>query len=322
MKSELSNKLFETYSSIHKVSYGLKGIDLSNYSSSTQIMLKYFNIQKKMVTVKPRDVYQSNELICPTHLVERFEEIKKGLRDGEDINGYLSLTAYKPNKNDHLLYEWGVHHLHFDCSKQPSFSRKDRSPELLFVFFRNNAVYLLAIQDHSSFYNTELLEILDSNWPSLIEDSCIGSNAESFCDVPTETRRDSRKAGINTAVILKNGKVLMPLPMEDGITSSGDSVYASHKVVEIQHYFDKVANFIIQILSGEITDEYIYFKDEPSLMICTQGYLYIAENTSEAIPIPLEVIDSAIVYHREKSRQKEISNSMTNISIEFGLGNT
>lgn len=288
MENDLSNNLFDDYAKIQKVFLELKGFSLSHCSSSVDVMLSYFNLEIKTISPVKRTVLLSKEIKCPPHLVGRFENIKTMIEQGEDLSGFLSRLADKPNRYDPLLYDWGIYHLHFHNFKTSSKSEEKRSNELLFIFLQDETAYLIDIKNHNAFCDIDLLNIIDNNWPHLTDHLCIGYSDSSDNNIQKE-----RIAGVNSVFTLKNGKKLMSMMLGGGVATSGDSSLASMRVTDLQRGFDTIGSYLNSILSEEISDKQVQFKAEPTLVIDRYGNLYISDNVSKTIPVD-------IVYEKAK----------------------
>lgn len=102
------------------------------------------------------------------------DEISQRLRAGDDVGPYLSKQAPKLDSKDDLLIHGGVHHLHLSSISTKGadgfVARGRGQAELLFLRIENDTAYLIDIRPHSDkniFQDTQILEIVDRNWPSL-----------------------------------------------------------------------------------------------------------------------------------------------------------
>lgn len=189
-----------------------------------QYEVHYSNIIKKL--------FSSEEF--PEDLKKVIKQIRSDLQSGNNVNGRLSKKAKEilkyekiksesnemgetPKKKmilkpqeDGLLYSWGMYHLHLDknLEKENSFYYH-RTGELLIVYipFKEKQAYFLnVIMEHgkpgqaAAFAKQEYLNILEKNWPHLLDRYRISpndsrNNFEPFSD---ENIRYLRKNGVNT----------------------------------------------------------------------------------------------------------------------------
>lgn len=246
MGNWISDQLIDSWATHLKSAFSHQKIDFSVLPSqdSQSIALAYLIWQKKQISSSPRQVLKAKGFSCPEYLQDRLNEIEQSFSAGFDINGYLSHNLRNLSKHDYLLYDWGIHHLHFDDRYCSGFSKKQRSSELLFVMVRPSEVYLLAVQDHGAFADVNLLEVIDKNWPELTSFYHVGHDAELSVPITQLDRLRLRKAGINTPVVLQNGNLLMSMMIGGGIASSGDSAEAVHDLLNLLRQFDLVGEYL------------------------------------------------------------------------------
>ncbi|MGI8538640.1 MAG: hypothetical protein ACR2N0_02505 [Rubrobacteraceae bacterium] len=175
-------------------------------------MAQYIEYQRRRISQRPRRVELSQELQS-SPLLQKFAAAVCNLtelsRKGADLSPYQSKRIKFFNKRDMMLYDWKIQHLHLGEHK-PGEKFAERTSELLFATFLTNAVYLIAIMDHDSFSEIELLEIVEANWPEYLDQFTLkGLTAVS----PVPTSADvamQREEGVQTVVTLKSGKILGP----------------------------------------------------------------------------------------------------------------
>ena len=136
-------------------------------------LVDFLNLDMKLVKPNPRTVFKSKMLsqrdLSPETTAAMdyiIEKIQKGL----DITGHLSKQIFDPDKNDFLLNDWLIHHLHLSTTKADKTAKfYDRSKYLLFVGFNSYQAFIIDIRPHKEqnvFAKKELLEIIDNNWPA------------------------------------------------------------------------------------------------------------------------------------------------------------
>ncbi|WP_434279374.1 hypothetical protein [Acinetobacter sp. CE-15] len=297
MENAISKKLFQDYTNFLNLELNKYGLKLNAQKKTpTDIALAYFNWQKKLISSTPRKVYISNELQCPTHLKSAFENLIESLKNGKDVTGYLSRNINHVSRHDFLLYDWGIHHLHFYDFN----ITKKRSGELLYVFFNQNSAYLLDIKNHDSFADTDLLEILDSNWSHITDPLWIKNAIGLSQKVTDKDRIILRKANINVPVVLKNRKCLMSMFLGEGITSSGDSSYSSNKLLDIQRAFDDIGEYIEKVITHniDIALEPIFNKHSKFYLAQSDNFGWCIFNPKTDIHITLDDLQNKIHLHK------------------------
>ena len=178
----------------------------------------YFDLLLRSVEAPPRVVREADTLVIPAAFNAAFEDIKRRIELGEALTPYLSKRTSKPGTRDLLLYDWGIHHLHM---------APDRTKELLFARFTDDSAYLVALMDHSSWCDVELIEIILRNWPHLIEPHWLPDVVPPPADWNQQERWKLRAAGALPGVALSNGRFYAAFG--GGITTSGHSLKAVRK---------------------------------------------------------------------------------------------
>lgn len=174
----------------------------------------------KSIPIKKRNVHLSRELQVPSGYEPQFKKIRDEIENGEDLNKYLTKNLKKLHVNDELLYHWGIHHLHFSESK---------SRHLLFIQFVDDQAYIIGVFEHRQWFNQDVLNIVQSNWPELIV-SLDGILAGSVTRRSSPgQRRKLRTAGITLSDTLDDGTVVF----QGAVATNGVSI----KVVDTAQQF-------------------------------------------------------------------------------------
>ena len=159
-----------------------------------------------------------------------FQALCEDAQNGLDLKGYLSKLANKPQKPDYMLNRWGINHFHSDNHLR---GRVGRSSDLLFFVQRDNNLYFIDICSHE-FYNSELLEVIEENWPFLF-DSCVDTNSTVTENLPQEQAEN---------VLIKKGNLLHKLNTGRVIYPSGGGTLCNGQ--NILHRRDAVA-FLVEL---------------------------------------------------------------------------
>ncbi len=218
-----------------------KGIKIKEMEDD-DIVSAYFNLRERLIPQKNRKIRRAKEFNLPKQYSEALCNLEKIVTSGGDLTPYLSRQISSPinkkDKTDKFLSDWGIHHFHLG-DKLDKTGSIEGTKELLFAMVDDENFYEIGIYDHSSWFNTEILNIIHKNWPDLI----------SHYKLPFRTRTsidsDSLKA-------LRNGNVFVPIqigntlyfPFGGGITTSGHSDNAERKSDRDR---DKIKNLIANI---------------------------------------------------------------------------
>ncbi|MCP6682287.1 hypothetical protein [Bacillus nakamurai] len=189
-----------------------------------RMLYLFLNLQKRLISVQPRKIYISKEFKCLPQYTEVLKSIISRIKTGKDLSSHLSKTISYLNYDDHLLNDWGIHHLHLgeDLEKNTGFVK--RTDPLLFVRFTNNEAYLLQIMPHGNWANEDLIQIINNNWPGTIKEFLIKGISSVSPALSEKDRKNLRRHGISTFVQLEENKIYYPLG--GGYTSNGSSLKA------------------------------------------------------------------------------------------------
>jgi len=130
----------------------------------------YCNKINKQISKSKYKVFMSKELNKDTKgLNNIIVKIKKDFEKNNInlLNKRLSKASIKEDKNDLLLNNWGIYHLHLGSISKNKFSK--RTNLLLFIKIINNKVYFLDIKEHGNFSSIDFIKIMHNNWEEEIK---------------------------------------------------------------------------------------------------------------------------------------------------------
>jgi hypothetical protein len=177
------------------------GCKVDQQAKPEEVVITYFAVKRRLICRRPRRVFTPQKLKVPVEHDDSFREIVHRAEAGEDLTVYQSRRLLlNPTKDDALLSDWDVQHLHFDRGTDP----KNRSEKMLFARITDEALYCIDISDHQGFTRRVMLEILDRNWPeSIARFLQRGIAGETLTD---EDVRHIRSANANAFIRLPNGR--------------------------------------------------------------------------------------------------------------------
>lgn len=236
------------------------GFVIDTSKDEQTIMLQGIYLQKRAISMFPRQVHRANDLWIAPEFATAIDEIERKVSLGEALKPHLSKELLKLNFHDRLLNDWGLHHFHLDTIIDPNTDLgrngfTNRTGSLLFAYVTHSDFYMVAIKDHSAWTDKDLLETILSNWSYLLEGvemPLVGLSPNS--QFTEKELQELRKSNVVTCVQLSNGKVYAPLG--GGIASSGDSVDA---VSELHHIL-RAINRIERDLSSDPSPIYDFLK--------------------------------------------------------------
>lgn len=278
-----------------------KGYPNSTPDDEWTLFRRLQNIRQRRVSVNPRNVHVSRELICPAALQPALDEIKRKVKAGEDLSPHLSTGILRIDEEDLMMNDWGIHHFHLctDPHKNlPGFT--DRTKELLFALVTDDAVYMINVFNHGAWADTDIVEIIHSNWPEVIDRFRI-RNAVSLCwpngQRPTAAERMKlRKAGVNVFIDVADGSIYHPLGF--GLTSSTTPIQVTLLFNACRRELKRLSKDILSEMPEVIAkakDQGVEMKAPYKLRFrgfCDQGAVIREDNSQIEFIIPPKRFDA------------------------------
>ena len=193
--------------------------------------------------------------------------LRQHLVDGVNVNAFLSKNIRKAAGWDGLLWNYGMHHFHLGPGTDKNGFVK-RSKHLLFAIVDPMDAYFVDVGPHPSkdgigWVSQELLRIVHSNWPELIEPKVL--HGVSAIELTDEEMQELRRKNMIYAMNI-GGKAIPPLL--GGLASDGSSVLCTLSASSLM----KELRYQEEILLGEEVQQAVAqdlrgkgFDVEPSL---------------------------------------------------------
>lgn len=226
-------------------------------------IISWYIYHERIIPAFRREVVKARGFSCPPLFTEKLKRLETEIENGANLDSYLSRSIMDCSKDDLMLYDWGIYHLHIsdelDTKKFDGFM--ERSDLLLYVLFDDNKVYFIKTINHKGENNMwtkkECLEVINDNWPHLLEPYVMKGLSEEQQYISDDERTILRKKHGNTFIRLNNGVVIMPPNM--GFTCDGSpfkAVYAADYLKKQLNYFqssiiNNISDFCKQIKSNE-----------------------------------------------------------------------
>jgi hypothetical protein len=203
---------------------GLEPLSLSD------LTIQYVSWRARLIPARPRHCHRSAEFAASSKASEHKAEvdaIAAMIDAGEDLTPHLSKGIDKPLKDDPMMADWRIHHLHLSTTIVDGRFVK-RSGDLLFAAFDPDDAYLIGIYPHGAWTRQEIAEILIRNWQGA--DRFVGMSGLNLAgpNLTDEERQKARTGGVLTFIEVDN-KVYMPA----GITTAGTSIDATRYAHEL-----------------------------------------------------------------------------------------
>ena len=172
----------------------------------------FFQSRRMSIPAMPRNVCKPSGFNTMGHdyIVSKLEDI---FRKGEETSPYRS-RGYQFLKKDHLLDYLGMHHLHLgEEIEKDGFSK--RTNHLLIVFVEYENAYFLKVSPHAEdpipvWYQQELMDIINENWPELRERLYVKGASNVEPKVDNEFIRSTRNTNLVALYESYDGTVYLP----------------------------------------------------------------------------------------------------------------
>ncbi|MEB3121134.1 MAG: hypothetical protein VKL41_07915 [Snowella sp.] len=215
---------------------------LPDFVSTTDIdtlLMRYVDVMRRVPPVIQWTVKKSKELEqknLPGVIRSGLDQFIDKAESGQDLKPHLSKKIYeKPEFKDLMFYDWQISHFHLGT--EPDISNPNfiaRTGELLFVLINPNTstMYLIDILDHK-FTNQNLIDIIDKNWPNVLDPYTIKGISEIDINPSDHDIKIEKNAGRIVPNKTSSGRVL--ISMGGGYASDNTSIlnqYYSHEIKE------------------------------------------------------------------------------------------
>ena len=207
-------------------------------SSTDKLAIQYYGSQWRRVPIRKRSVHRSSPLTCPDELKKGLDALCKKFEHGEDVRPHLSRTLKKPDFDDSMLNDWGVYHFHLGTSIE-SDGFAARSDPVLFAFVGADDVYFIDCRNHGSWTDDDILPIIHSEWPELLEPFRIVDLVAVAVPTSAADRKALRKAGLNS--VIQIGGSDFYAPPGGGYTMDGTSIAVRIRVNAIRGQLRRLA---------------------------------------------------------------------------------
>jgi len=227
----------------------------------------YFDFLGRKITIQKRKIHIPSNFKYPAELSIGWNNLKKRIELGEDINPYLS----KGLKNiDKLFNQWDVKHFHIGEKIKNKFC--ERIGALIFAIVKEQDFYVIGLYQHGDWTKKYTIEQIHSHYPFLIEKYKVTSISNISGTSSQEEIDESRKCNINSPVKLSDGTVYLFC----NTALSGHNI----KWIELQGHMIRFFARLEKYISESINKNEKYKNSECHLKITNnQKYFVSCEKT-------------------------------------------
>jgi hypothetical protein len=216
---ELTLDFIEDLSALRRDALRRAGITLPSSIPAAEVLMLYHNVQRRLLSIRPRGVEWSREFSCPRSMRGGLTHLARKAQRGVTLNPHLSTRVRIADFDDGLFNDWGIYHFHLGRQIEPD-GFVTRGGPLLFAAVTDDCFYCIDVRDHSSFASRGLLKIVWDNWKHLLERYRLPFDGD--IDGPRYSDAEiarARRAGVSVCLTMDDGAVLRP--PGGGISTSG-----------------------------------------------------------------------------------------------------
>jgi hypothetical protein len=191
--------------------------------------------KRRIVRPAKRTIQKAKGFRLPAKLHKGLNKLEHALISGAEIWPWQSKLIDRPNREDGLYNDYGVIHFHLGTLIERG-GYIERTDELLFAVVDSSVVYEIGIYEHGDWYELDILNIIDANWPRLLDPVTISALGVQNNPRTPEEVKERREANINSLIELKSGRIVFPL----GGGVALDKKKTSIKAIRLANFWTKI----------------------------------------------------------------------------------
>lgn len=211
----------------------------SDPAKSPLLQLAEWN--RRQISHKSREVLESSHIQVSEDVRQGYENLKASIKNGDNINPYLSSNLNNASFTDGFFNEFGLYHFHLGVGlithgKSKNFIQ--RTKEIALAKVTDNSVIFILIEDHNHatnpdiWYDQQCIQILHDEFPYIIEANKVKSMVIHNPITTNEMRKKLRNISTNVAVTLNDGTSYILLG--GGMVASGQNASAVRTSFDMQ----------------------------------------------------------------------------------------
>jgi hypothetical protein len=198
------------------------GFDHSNVTDQ-DCAIQWQSWKRRTVPTRIRTVQKAAEFNCPSDLQDGLDDLERAIVAGNPIWPWQSRLIDRPTFEDGLYNDFRVVHFHLGIGLDPT-GYINRTGPLLFAAIDGVSVYEIGIYNHGEWFELDILDIIDTNWPHLLDHVTLRALDVKNCPNTRDEIRALRRGNVNTIIKLKSGRIIAP--PGGGLAADGTSIEA------------------------------------------------------------------------------------------------
>jgi hypothetical protein len=210
MPHTMADSLETDYASILGGALTALGYPPANGTPWRELLLRRFNLKKRMVSATPRTLHTAAGIVVPPELQAGYNLVTEKLQNGADVRPHLSRKLAEINFKDELLNDWGILHFHLGTVLEGD-GFMTRTGPLLFARIDPQNAYLLGVGTHAHFSSQVLVQTLVDIWPDAMAQYEQPDILDVRFPVTDAEIKKLRKIGVTAPVRASSGKYYLGL---------------------------------------------------------------------------------------------------------------
>lgn len=204
--------------------------------------------KRRTVLPAKRTISPSSGFTCPASLQQGLTDLEKAFAAGAEVWPWQSKLIDRLGFEDGLYNDYRVVHFHLGVGYHSS-GYINRTGELLFAIVDSKSVYEIGIYQHKDWFELDILDIIDLNWPQLLDSVTINGLDVAGCPTTRDEVKALRAANVTTIMKLRSGRIIGPLG--GGLTTAGTSLES----VQSADYWAKLLRNGDKLICNSISDD-------------------------------------------------------------------
>lgn len=252
--------------------------DTTSITDPLQLIQAYFTMARRLVPRKKYRVIEAKGFTVPEDVKDGYGLLKQKFLEGTDVTPHLHKAIVDTEGKDAMLFDWGIHHFHLGTTMDGNFI--ERTGNVLYAVISQDTVYAIGINQHGHWADKEMLDIINTNWPALLDDYRLPAGTQPTY-VPTNKEiKKLRSANINLFIQLADDSCVMG--RGGGLTGCGSNAECMRHAINIKRHLSKAEDEILEQLdtanadmasdeNGYVLDDFTeFYRDGDKICVKTK----------------------------------------------------
>jgi hypothetical protein len=170
-------------------------------------------VLNRKIEPRPRQTKKSTTFTCPSDHQAGLDALLRISEAGGNLRPYQSTGVEQDEYDDGMLNDWNLHHFHLGKTPHTRFPGfMARTGPLLYAVVKPDILYCLAVLNHGGWSNQQLLEVMDRDFPELVQAATFKSSTlkpsrvtVNYSDQDVQLMRNH---GINAVTQTSSGRII------------------------------------------------------------------------------------------------------------------